>query len=329
MNIYESTSANINKAASIIRSGGIVSFPTETVYGLGADVFNPTGITRIFEAKNRPYFDPLIAHIASIHQLEQLTTGIDEKTEILARSFWPGPLTLVLPRSAAVPDIVTSGLPTVAIRMPDHPVALELIRRSETAVAAPSANPFGFLSPTTAEHVARYLGNRVNMILDGGECSVGVESTIIKLEDNKTYLLRPGGIPVEELEKIIGPIITAAEIHGRAEAPGQLPYHYSPSKPVRLCASSRDFDLENDSAAFLFFKDPPFLLPGKMNLEYIEILSPGGDLREAAARIFSALHRLDRLPVSVIYAESVPEIGLGRAIMDRLRKASQKMTHED
>jgi L-threonylcarbamoyladenylate synthase len=326
--IYRSTQENIEKAAGIIRAGGIVSFPTETVYGLGADVFSTAGVLKIFEAKNRPFFDPLIAHISSLEQLKDLADHVSERAVELARAFWPGPLTLVLPRRASVPDIVTSGLDTVAVRMPRHPVALELIDRSGTAIAAPSANPFGRLSPTRAEHVLEGLGGALEMILDGGPCEVGVESTIIKLEADRAFLLRPGGVALEELERIVGAVETAGA--GKlTEAPGQLPYHYSPAKPVRIFNSLSEMDLTAADTAFLLFRDHGTAVPESLNPERIAVLSPSGDLREAAANIFSCLHRLDRLTVKKIIAEAVPEKGLGRAIMDRLRKASQKPMEDE
>ena len=322
--IYPPTPHNMERAARIIREGGIVSFPTETVYGLGADVFNAEGVIKIFEAKKRPFFDPLIAHIADIEQIEKLCADIPGRAMDIAAKFWPGPLTIVVPRSSSVPDIATSGLSTVAVRMPDHPVALELIRLSGTSIAAPSANPFGYLSPTRAGHVLKGLGDSIDMIIDGGPCTVGVESTIIKIEDSRTILLRPGGISLEQLEPVTGPVITGENLSDITEAPGQLPYHYSPSKIVRIFESAEAMDFSSEDTAFLLFRECDRNIIEPADPANIEILSPSGDLREAAANIFSALHRLDSLPVSRIHAEAIPETGLGRAIMDRLKKASKK-----
>lgn len=320
MKIFPSTEMNINKAAAIIKSGGIVSFPTETVYGLGADAFNSNAVKRIFEVKNRPFFDPIIVHIHDMSQLEKIAVNICSKVKKLTEKFWPGPLTLILIKSESIPDIVTSGLSTVAVRMPDHKVAIELIKKSETAIAAPSANPFGYLSSTTAEHVLNQLGDKVDMILDGGKCSVGVESTIVKFDDKGNRLLRPGGVPVEEIESILGSINVSHELSETIEAPGSLPYHYSPVTPLEIVDDAGDIDFNNKDAAFLLFSIPDI----EVSNERIEILSASGNMSEAAASLFSALHRLDKLKLKIIYAERVPEVGLGLAIMDRLRKASKK-----
>ena len=200
----------IQKAAGIIQEGGLVAFPTETVYGLGADALNPYAVARIFEVKNRPTFDPLIVHVADIRQAEILVLKFPEKALKLIEKFWPGPLTLVLPKAPIVPDIVTSSLPTVAIRVPNHLMALELIRESGRPIAAPSANPFGQVSPTTVDHVRRSLGNKVDMILDGGPCAIGVESTVISFTGKEPALLRPGGVPLEDIQDLIGKVIQAA-----------------------------------------------------------------------------------------------------------------------
>lgn len=325
--IYKPLKENIKKAADIIRSGGICAFPTETVYGLGGDAFRPDAAAKIFEAKKRPFFDPLISHISELSALGKLAASPSEKVMDIAGKFWPGPLTLVLKKSPSVPDIVTSGLETMAVRMPDHPVALELIREAGTPVAAPSANPFGCLSPTTAEHVLAGLGDAIEMILDGGPCRVGLESTIIKEEDDGTFtLLRPGGTPVEELEKITGPLNRKPHLK-KTEAPGMLPYHYAPEKPVIICSSRSGMDFGDMEAAFLFFRDPGKDLIRRIG-ERAAVLSPEGDLGRAAAEIFAALHTLDKMPVKRIYAEAVPEEGLGLAIMDRIKKAAQKYRNQ-
>jgi L-threonylcarbamoyladenylate synthase len=307
----------MDRAASIIRSGGIVAFPTETVYGLGADAFNPVAVAKIFEAKERPLFDPLIVHIADLSQMNRLVVSMNSTAGKLAGRFWPGPLTMVLPKSDTVPGIVTAGLDTVAIRMPNHLIAIDLIKRSGTPIAAPSANPFGYLSPTCAEHVLEQLGDRPDMILDGGECIVGVESTIIKIEGDRALLLRPGGIPRGEIESLIGPVEASEDLPDDPEAPGQLSRHYSPGVPLRIVDSIDRMDLEETGAGYLIFKKPKIQLP----MERTEVLSEKGDLVEAASRLFSSLHRLARLDIDIIYAEAVPEKGLGIAIMDRLKKA--------
>ncbi|MBN2160795.1 MAG: threonylcarbamoyl-AMP synthase [Spirochaetes bacterium] len=310
----------MRKATAIIKSGGVVAFPTETVYGLGADAFNPIAVARIFEVKNRPLFDPLIVHIANLSQMGDLASAVDRRAGRLAGRFWPGPLTLVLPKREGVPGIVTAGLDTVAIRMPDHLIALDLIKRSGCPIAAPSANRFGYISPTKAAHVLEQLGDRVDMIIDGGDCSVGVESTIVKLTEERSVILRPGGVPVEEIEALIGHVEMGAASAAGPEAPGQLPVHYSPSIPVHLADRGRDIDFSRSDAGFLLFRRPDREFP----VDRTEILSTEGDLKEAAANLFSALHRLDKMGIRLIVAEAVPESGLGIAIMDRLRKAARK-----
>jgi L-threonylcarbamoyladenylate synthase len=310
----------IHQAADIIQRGGIVAFPTETVYGLGADAFNPLAVARIFEVKRRPYFDPLIVHVANPSKMRKLVKEIPSNAKKLIEKFWPGPLTIVLLKEENIPDIVTAGLPTVAIRMPNHPMALALIEESKCPIAAPSANPFGYLSPTTAEHVRDQLGDQVDFILDGGPCPVGVESTIVSFLEEKPMLLRPGGVSLEEIESIIGGV-EISSIEDRPSAPGMFPKHYAPRTPIVLDWSEKNLDLYKDkNIGLLVFREP------KDNLKYhsVEILSTKGDFREAAANLFAAIRRLDALNLDLIVAEPIPEVGLGRAIMDRLRRAASR-----
>ncbi len=310
----------IRQAAEIIRGGGIVAFPTETVYGLGADAYNPLAVARIFEVKRRPYFDPLIVHIAFPADLIKLVKDIPSSAKKLTEKLWPGPLTVVLFKEEHIPDIVTAGLPTIAVRMPDHPMALSLIKESKGPIAAPSANPFGYLSPTMAEHVREQLGDRVDLILDGGPCPVGVESTIVSFSENKPRLLRPGGVSLEEIEAMIGKV-EISPIKDRPSAPGMLPRHYAPRTPIVLDWDEKHLDTYKDKKiGFLVFQEPENFL----EFEHIEVLSKKGDFREAAANLFSAIRRLDALHLDLILAEAVPEAGLGRAIMDRLRRATSK-----
>ncbi len=310
----------MRRAAATIRSGGIVAFPTETVYGLGASAFNPMAVARIFEAKGRPLFDPLIVHIADLSQMGMLASVVDKRAGRLAGRFWPGPLTLVLPKHEAVPGIVTAGLDTVAVRMPDHLIALDLIRRSGTPIAAPSANRFGYLSPTRAVHVLDQLGERVDMIIDGGDCAVGIESTIIGLAEGRNVILRPGGIPAEEIEALIGPVEMEQSAREHPSAPGQMPHHYSPRVPVEIAVDISRIDFLRADAGFLLYRKPGFDTPADRTL----FLSERGDLNEAAASLFSCLHLLDRMDIRLIIAEPVPERGLGVAIMDRLRRAARR-----
>lgn len=309
----------IRIASEIIRHGGLVAFPTETVYGLGADAFNPIAVARVFEVKRRPYFDPLIVHIANIKDLDRLVKAIPSKAKTLIDKFWPGPLTLVLFKKDEVPDIVTSGLSTVAVRMPRHPMTLQLITLAETPIVGPSANPFGYISPTKAEHVREQLGDKVDFILDGGPCEVGVESTIISFAEENPRLLRSGGIPLEEIESLIGKVSINSYEKERPQAPGMLSRHYAPRTPILLEWNKEDLKkLKGKRVGLLSFKEPRNF----SDFTHIEILSKEGDLREAAANLFSAMRRMDRLGLDLILAEPVPDVGLGRAIMDRLRKAS-------
>ncbi len=311
--------SEIQKAAEIIQEGGLVAFPTETVYGLGADALNPIAVARVFEVKNRPQFDPLIVHVADIRQAEILILKFPEKALKLISKFWPGPLTLVLPKSQMVPDIVTSSLPTVAIRVPNHPMALELIRESGRPIAAPSANSFGGVSPTTAEHVRQSLGGKIDMILDGGPCSVGVESTVISFEDKEPVLLRPGGITVEEIQALIGTVLVQTNPAGKPLAPGQMENHYAPRTPMVLDISLTALP-GNKKMGLLSFQKPP----ANPAFTAVEVLSEKGDLKEAAANLFAAMRRLDSMGLDMIVAQPVPHEGLGRAINDRLAKASAK-----
>ncbi|MBA5942328.1 MAG: threonylcarbamoyl-AMP synthase, partial [Methanophagales archaeon] len=310
----------IKEASAIIKRGGLVAFPTETVYGLGADALNAIAVARIFEVKNRPRFDPLIVHISDPSSIAMLTSSIDEKAERLIEKFFPGPLTLVLPKSEIVPEIVTAGLPTVAIRMPSHPVALALIKRAERPIAAPSANLFGYLSPTTPVHVKEQIGERVEMILDGGRSPIGIESTVVEIAGEDAFILRYGGLTVDEIVEIIGEVKISTSNRRRPHSPGQLPRHYSPRTTIRILKyKEREEILEGKRkrAGLLAFRRPE----EKEDYAAVEVLSPDGDLKEAAANLFACLHRLDKAMLDIIYAEPVPEVGLGSAIMDRLYRA--------
>lgn len=308
----------IQRAAEIIKRGGIVAFPTETVYGLGADAFNPLAVARVFEVKKRPSFDPLIVHVADPADVKKLAKEIPSNAKKLTERFWPGPLTVVLLKEENIPDIVTAGLPSLAIRMPNHPMALALIEKSKCPIAAPSANLFGYLSPTTAEHVRDQLGDQVDLILDGGPCPVGVESTIVSFLEEEPALLRPGGVSLEEIESVIGKVGTL-RFKAKPAAPGMLPKHYAPRTPIVLDWNEKNLNLyEEKNVGLLVFKEPG----NNPKLHPTEILSKSGDLREAAANLFAAIRRLDALNLDLIVAMSIPEVGLGRAIMDRLRHAA-------
>ncbi len=304
--------------AAAIRRGEVVAFPTETVYGLGADAFQPEAVQKIFAVKGRPHDNPLIAHIADPAQLEMLVTAVPDVAHRLIQAFWPGPLTLVLPKRRNVPDVVTAGHPTVAVRMPAHPIAQELIRRSGTAVVAPSANQFTFTSPTTAQHVADQLGSRCERIIDGGACRVGLESTVVSLTGPAPMLLRPGGISKEELETLIGPVVDATQSTAAAtESPGMMRNHYAPSTPLSVFS---DIPPDVEKAAdigVLLFQSSTRSFAGPT-----EVLSAAGDPNEAAAHLFTALRRLDAKGLRQIVAEYAPETGVGTAINNRLSKAA-------
>lgn len=315
--ILKAVPANIKKAAALIKAGGIVAFPTETVYGLGADGLNPGACARIFEIKGRPRFDPLILHECTPARAKRLFLKVPPAAEKLMKKFWPGPLTLVLPKARCVPDIVTAGLPTVAVRVPANRHALALVKAAGRPVAAPSANRFGRLSPTTAAHVSKQLGGGPDIILDGGRTRIGVESTIITFTGNRPVLLRPGGLPLEEIEKVAGPAAKAAA-GGKPAAPGCLRKHYAPRARLKIVAPGAAVR-PSRAAAYLAFSARP---AGRWAA--VKVLSRRGDLREAAAGLFSALHALEASGAATIYAEKVPPHGLGRAIMDRLRRAAAR-----
>ncbi len=313
--------AAIDEAAAVLRRGGLVAFPTETVYGLGADAFNPRAVARVFEVKARPSFDPLIVHLADAADLPRVAATDDPRVAALAARFWPGPLTLVLPRRPEVPDLVTSGLDTVGVRVPAHPAAHALIAAAGTPVAAPSANPFGYVSPTTAAHVAELLGRSVDLVLDGGPCRVGVESTILSLAGDPV-ILRPGGVPREALEEALGLRLEVAGPPERPLAPGQLAKHYSTRTPLRILPGRAGRAPEGAGRVGVL----AWRAAGARGYAATEILAPDGSPETAAANLFAALRRLDASGLDLILAEPCDEAGLGHAIMDRLRRAAGPAT---
>ncbi len=317
--IYKANNENIAQAAKVIKSGGLVAFPTETVYGLGANGFLPEAVAKIFEVKRRPTFNPLILHIASLEQLNLIAVVESEIVHKVIEKFWPGPLTLVLPKRESVPEIVTAGNPTVAVRMPSNKIAKRLIELSGVPIAAPSANVFGFLSPTSAQHVEKQLGKKIEMILDGGLTDVGIESTIIEVTKEKIFLLRPGGVPLEEIEEITGNLSFKGD-NVNPNSPGQLKSHYAPRIPLRFFDEVKKKEIADKKLAALFFKR------GKTtgNFVAVKILSEKGDLREAAANLFAFLHELENSNAEMILVEKPPFEGLGIAITDRLRRAANK-----
>lgn len=312
---------DVARAARLLRDGKLVSFATETVYGLGANAFDVNAVARVFAVKNRPHFDPLIVHIADRSWLPRLVSAWPEEAERLANRFWPGPLTLVLPKTELVPDLVTSGLPSVAVRMPSHPLALELLRLADVPVAAPSANPFGQLSPTRAEDVVERLGDQIDYVLDGGPCSVGVESTVLLLEADRAVLLRPGGVSLEEIELVIGsvalPVRDSTSDRQASPSPGMLPQHYAPRKPLAIVEDP--LQVAAPEQCGLLTLQPH---PVAARFAVAEALSTDGNLTEAAANFFAALRRLDAARAGRIVATPFPNHGLGRALNDRLTRAA-------
>jgi L-threonylcarbamoyladenylate synthase len=316
---------NIKKAANFLKKGEPIAFPTETVYGLGANIYNKKSVAKIFEIKQRPFFDPLIVHIANLKQLEEVAKIEDERIYLLAKHFWPGPLTLVLPKQKRISYLITAGLETVAIRMPSNIIALSLIQELNSPIAAPSANLFTHLSPTTAQHVQKQLGNKIKLILDGGKTTCGVESTILSIEKNKKpVVLRMGGLPIENIEKIIGKIIIPNKKSQKVLAPGNLKNHYAPQKPLIIINNEKEIHkyLKNNKRkiGYLAFQK----INNKKILSDYKILSPQGDFKEAASNFFDYLHQLDDGPAEIILAEKIKEVNLGKAMMERLIKAAHR-----
>lgn len=305
------------EAVEFLAAGDPVALPTETVYGLAADATRPDAVLKIFEAKERPFFDPLIVHLPSLEWLDRITQNRQPVVQKLVEAFWPGPLTLVLPKREIVPDVVTSGLPTVAVRMSAHPVFREVASLFGKPLAAPSANRFGRISPTAAAHVMSELEGRIPLIVDGGPTSFGVESTIVSVDQERIKILRSGPVTIDELEKF-----GEVEIAGRGDtpsAPGQLESHYAPRTPMQLFADAHEFmPVGSQRYGLLAWNYAALVHP----FAHVETLSPTHNLREAASRLFSAMRRLDEAGLDLIVAEKVPEVGLGMAIMDRLRKAA-------
>ncbi|MBM3178369.1 MAG: threonylcarbamoyl-AMP synthase [Bacteroidetes bacterium] len=310
-----SAGRDIAKAISHLNAGELVAIPTETVYGLAGNALDSTVVTKIFEAKQRPAFDPLIVHIPDPDKIQTYAVDIPQAAYDLADVFWPGPLTILLEKSQSISDLVTSGLSRVGLRCPDHELTLELLGYLSFPLAAPSANPFGYISPTTAEHVRRQLGNRVAYILDGGSCKVGIESTVVGFENEQAVIYRRGGIDRKSIARITGKTIEKI-VSSNPAAPGQLTQHYAPRKPMRLGNLDELISEKgNRKVGLLLFE--------KSRGEQIEkILSPSGDVNEAARNLFAALRALDESEADIILAESVPEVGLGPAINDRLQRAA-------
>ncbi len=312
---------DIQIAKALLQAGQLVAIPTETVYGLAANAFDEDAVLKIFEAKNRPQFDPLIVHSDSIEKITNFVAELPAKAQQLAQAFWPGPLTLLLPKKPIISDLVTSGLSTVAVRIPNHALTLKLLSELSFPLAAPSANPFGYISPTSAQHVENQLGNKLRYILDGGKCTVGIESTIVGFEDDQAVVYRLGGISVEAIEVVIGKVLVQSHSSSNPKAPGMLKSHYSPRKQlsvIKISQLNTQHSTLNTNTAYLAFCELSPLFP----IENQRILSPSGNFAEAAKNLFAYLRELDELGIDQIYAELLPEENLGRAINDRIRRAA-------
>jgi L-threonylcarbamoyladenylate synthase len=312
---------DISTAKMFLEAGETVGVPTETVYGLAANALNEDAVLKIFSVKNRPYFDPLIVHVQGAKEIEKYVSEVPAKARVLIEAFMPGPLTLLLGKTAIIPDLVTSGLDTVAIRIPSHPLALELLKQLPFPLAAPSANPFGYISPTTSQHVYDQLQGRIPYILDGGSTEVGIESTIAGFDKDEVVIYRLGGLAVEEIEKVVGPVRLNLNESSDPKSPGMLKSHYAPKKNLLL----RDFDDltppmegQNTNVGIIAFDN---YIEGIEKKNQI-LLSPGRKLEEAAKGLFAAMRKLDASDVEEIIAVRFPDEGLGRAINDRLKRAS-------
>jgi L-threonylcarbamoyladenylate synthase len=314
-------STDIEQAASLLNNNELVAIPTETVYGLAGNIFSETSIRKIFELKQRPLFNPLIVHIHSIAQLDSFVSEIPEQAVKLAKHFWPGPLTLVLKKKASVPDLVTANKDTVAVRIPNHPVALSLLKQLPFPLAAPSANPFGRISPTTAAHVDGYFGADLKMVLDGGECQKGIESTIVGFENNEPVIYRLGSISQEELEEIIGSISVKNKSESAPAAPGMLSRHYAPMTKTILVDHLHLSIAENSNKRIGLLSFAQIIEHDA--IQHAIVLSPNGNLLEAMAKLYAALHELDKKGLDLIIAEKFPETGLGKSINDRLLRATK------
>ena len=310
---------DIELANKIIVNGGLVAVPTETVYGLAGNALDEKSILKIYSAKDRPKFDPLIAHTDSPEKAEFLAKEFPQQARALANKFWPGPLTLLLPKKNSIPDLLTSGLSRIAVRVPNHPLTLKLLSQLDFPLAAPSANLFGFVSPTQASHVDDQLSDRVDYILNGGKCKIGIESTMVGFDEHGAVVYRLGGVGVEEIEAVIGPVRIELNKSSNPDAPGMMKSHYSPGVPV-IIGTIRD-ELRNavkKKVGVISFSEVFH------DAHEMHVLSPTRDLNQAAKNLFSAMREMKEAEVQVILTEKFPDVGIGRAINDRLARAAAR-----
>ncbi|BFG71018.1 L-threonylcarbamoyladenylate synthase [Sediminibacterium sp. KACHI17] len=311
---------DINLVADSLMQHDVAAIPTETVYGLAGNIFSEKAIRRIYEVKQRPLFNPLIVHIHDVSEMEKVASAIPPLAQALAEKFWPGPLTLLLPKKDSVPDLITAGKDTVAVRVPNHPVTLSLLQQLPFPLAAPSANPFGSISPTTAEHVASYFKDEFPYILDGGACKKGIESTIIGFNEDGAIIYRYGSLAIEEIENITGPLQEYIRNEENPDAPGMLLRHYAPATTTILSSDIKKSIAENTGRkiGLMLFRDT--YTNGQVTV--VETLSASGSMEEAASNLYAAMHRLDHHQLDIIIAERFPDKGLGRSINDRLQRAT-------
>lgn len=314
-------SKDIQKAVQLLTENQLVAIPTETVYGLAGNIFSEKAIKSIFSTKKRPFFNPLIVHIPSIDSLSDLVTHVPEKAKLLAAAFWPGSLTLVLKKSNKIPNLITAGKDTVAVRVPNHPITLALLKKLPFPLAAPSANPFGSISPTKPTHVENYFRNSIKMVLDGGSCANGIESTIIGFENEEPVIYRLGALPLEEIEALVGAISIKNKKEEKPDAPGMLARHYAPKTSTFLVD-----DVTAEVKKHSEKKIGVLVFKSSLNNENITeiILSRKGSMQEAAANLYAAMHELDSKNLDIIIAERFSEFSLGKSINDRLKRATFK-----
>ena len=314
-------SKDISKAVALLNQEKLVAIPTETVYGLAGNIFSEKAIDSIFKTKQRPLFNPLIVHIPSIDYLETIVARIPEKAKLLAEAFWPGPITLVLKKKEVIPDIITAGKDTVAVRIPNHPTTLELLKQLDFPLAAPSANPFNRISPTSAEHVESYFKNDIKMVLDGGTCTSGIESTIIGFENDEPIIYRLGSTSIEDIENIVGSVEIKNKKNSVPNAPGMLARHYAPNTKTILVTDISDAikQFQGKNIGILAFENE---IKNKA-IKFQIVLSKTGNVSEAATNLYSALHQLDEQDLDIIIAERLPNHDIGKSINDRLQRATK------
>ena len=314
-------SKDIQKAVELLTNEQLVAIPTETVYGLAGNIFSEKAIKCIFSTKQRPFFNPLIVHIASLASLNDIVTHIPKKAKLLAAAFWPGSMTLVLKKDKRIPDIITAGKDTVAVRIPNHPVTLELLKKLPFPLAAPSANPFGSISPTKPTHVENYFKNDIEMVLEGGSCASGIESTIIGFENEEPVIYRLGALPLEDIEAVVGKVLIKNKKEENPDAPGMLARHYAPKTNTFLVT-----DVASEVEKYSGKKIGVLIFKSSLNNKNITeiVLSKEGSLQEAASKLYDAMHELDTKNLDIIIAERFSEFGLGKSINDRLQRATFK-----